>query len=204
MLNFPKSTEFGRIIPKEAFYKNLSLSTEMKDKFVSYIKKIVWQYKLSADTLNLEKGNDVSEILVLAIELKKKAFDRKILELISKQNTHKVIYILSFEDTYCLGIYVNKVYISAWQNDISLEIKGLNLDSVWDNFVCQIAIDDELIENVGHSSVDELLQLQEEKQKLQKELLALENKIRTTKQFNLQVKLKQELKRLKEKNKYEI
>jgi hypothetical protein len=201
MLNFPNSAEFNKIMPKEAFYKNLSLSAEMKDKFVSDIKRIVWQYKLSPSTLNVEKGEIVDEILVLNVELKKQDFDRKILELISKQNSHKVLYILSFENTTAFAVFVGKIYSSEWkqQDDLTPQIKGLNLDKVWEHFVRQIAIDEQTVINKSEQvSVETLLKEQEEKQKLQSEITALENKIKNTKQFNLQVKLKQDLKKLKE------
>lgn len=185
-------------MPKEVFYKNLPLSTEMKNKFVSDIKRIVWQYKLAPATLKIEKGENVVEILVLSVELKHKNFDTKILELISRQNAHKIIYILHFENTAALALYMRKIYISEWlpQNEITLDIKGLNFDKVWDNFVAKIAITEPISID---ASVAELLIRQEGKVKIQREIAAIENKIKNGKQFNQQVKLKQELKKLKEK-----
>ena len=201
MLQFPKTSEFNKIMPKEAFYKNLTLSPDLKDKFVSNIKRIVWQNKLSATTLNIDKGAKVTEILVLVIELKKKAFEYKLLEAITRQNAHKILFVLRYEASAQLAVYHNKIYMTGWlpQDDITIEIKGLNLDKLWDNFVRQIAIDEQTVTNNNEQvSVETLLKEHEEKQKTQREITALENKIKNTKQFNLQVKLKQELRKLKE------
>lgn len=201
MLHFPKSCEFNKIMPKEAFYKNLNLTPELKDKFVSDIKRIVWQYKISHSTLNIDKGETVSEINILTIELKKHDIDNKILELISKQNSHKIIYLLCFENAAALATFYGKIYKSEWmpKDKLQLEIKGLNIDRVWEQFVRQIAVDEQTLLNKNEQiSVETLLEEQEERQKLQREIAALENKIKNTKQFNLQVKLKQKLKMLKE------
>lgn len=62
MLNFPSRAAVGRVMPKEAFYKNLNLSSELKERFVSDIKRISIEYKLSPDTLNLDKSGETSEI----------------------------------------------------------------------------------------------------------------------------------------------
>src|SRR5690606_13233151 len=71
VLDFPSKAAVGRIMPKEAFYKRLVLSSDLRNKFVSDIKRITMEYKLSPDTLNVENTGQVSEILVLSIELKK-------------------------------------------------------------------------------------------------------------------------------------
>ena len=41
MLNFPESTKVLTAIPKEAFYKHLSLTAALKAKFVSDVDRIV-------------------------------------------------------------------------------------------------------------------------------------------------------------------
>ena len=53
MLTFPKTTEVNKIIPKEKFYKNLTLNSGLKDKFVSDVKKIIWLNKLAPNTINI-------------------------------------------------------------------------------------------------------------------------------------------------------
>jgi hypothetical protein len=167
-------------MPKEAFYKKLSISTNIKEKFVSDIKKIVWQNKLSSATMNIDKGGRVTEILVLYIELKKQEFEYKIIEIIARQNTHKILFVLLYENMAQLAIFHNKLYKSDWQNTehLELNIKGLNLDDVWTGFVSQISS----VPIERGQDLDEQLAKQEQIARLKKDIEKLEKQARSEKQ----------------------
>lgn len=98
MIDFPESTKTNRRIPKEAFYKHLSLSTALKSKFVSDISRIVAENSLTKGNLNLVKDSEIKEILLLSIELKKQDYDQRIIEAIAKGNPHKLVFLMSYED----------------------------------------------------------------------------------------------------------
>lgn len=191
---FPKSTFVNKIMPKEAFYKNLTLKPEIKNAFVSDIKRIVWKNKLSADTLNIEKGETVSEILVLQIELKVKNYNPKILETISKNNAHNILYILTFDDEMQIALYYNKLYRSEWIMSTSeVEINGLNMDSIWENLVKSL----ECGEWSDELSLDENLAVHEHRLKLEKEIARLEKQARNEKQPNKKFELVQKIKKMR-------
>lgn len=82
--DYPEKCRFGRKIPKSKFYENVNFNTKHKNKFINQIDKIVWQYKLAPDTLNLNATDTVPEIEVLDIFLKTKEIDQVMLELIDK------------------------------------------------------------------------------------------------------------------------
>ena len=84
MIQLPSATAVGRVMPKEAFYKRLTLSSDLKEKFVTDVKRITISNSLTAATLNLEAGTEISEILVLTIDLKKQEFDGRIVENIAR------------------------------------------------------------------------------------------------------------------------
>jgi len=194
MLTFPKTTEVNKIIPKEKFYKNLTLNSGLKDKFVSDVKKIIWLNKLAPNTINIEKGEDITEILVLSLELKKTDFDYKIVESIARQNSHKILFVLRFEDTAQLAVFYNKLYKSEWQmlDDLKLSTKGLTLDKVWQEYIAQIA-DVEVSED---ESLDENLEKQDEIAKLTKEIEKLEKKARAEIQPKKKFEMVQEVNKL--------
>ena len=56
MLDFPKSTAFGRRVPKQKFYENLEVSAEVKRIFVEQVKLITWANKFSPETMNIAPG----------------------------------------------------------------------------------------------------------------------------------------------------
>lgn len=212
MLSFPSNAKFGKMIPKDTFYKNLKFDTEQKEQFSKYIKKVVWEYKLSESTTNITASKNVVEIQVLRIELKSDEIDLKLLKTISTKNSNKVLYMLCYEEDIALAVCVDKVYITDWQleEDIELKIKGIDLGVVWDNFIEQIAIKKDEKENnkekidayddiiINNISIEEKLAQQEKHNKLLKEIEALENKMYKCKQFNKQVEMKHKLEKLRE------
>jgi len=185
-------------MPKEAFYKRLTLSSKIRDKFVADVKRIVMEYKLAPDTINMAKGEEVSEILVLFIELKKQAMDYRIVENIARQNAHKLLFLLKYEEQGQLALYYSKLYKTSWMPlaDINLEARGLNLDSIWEGFVEQIALQ----ENVpidDRLSIPEKLRKQDSILRLQKEIEKLERLSRNEKQPKKQFELYTRLQGLK-------
>lgn len=201
MLNFPSRAAVGRVMPKEAFYKNLNLSSELKERFVSDIKRISIEYKLSPDTLNLDKSGETSEILVLSIELKKQELDYRIVESIARQNAHKLLFLLKFQEQGQLALYYGKLYKTVWMplTDLKLEARGLNLDSIWEGFIEQIALQENIIPSCHTLTVDEKLKKQDTILKLQKEIDKLERLSRSEKQPKKRFELFTRLQGLKKK-----
>ncbi len=188
-------------MPKEAFYKRLTLKGDVRDKFVSDVRRIVLEYKLAPDTLNVEKGKEISEILVLSIDLKKKEMDFRIVENIARQNAHKLIFLLKFQEHGQLAIYYNKLYKTKWMplENMKLDAKGLNLDTIWEEFIEQIALEEEKVSHNKSLSVDERLEKQEIILKLQKEIDRLERISRKEKQPKKKFEQFTQLQRMKKK-----
>jgi len=191
MIQFPSATAVGRVIPKEAFYKHLTLSSDLKEKFVTDVKRITISNSLTAATLNLKESTQISEILVLTIDLKKQQFDGHIVENIARQNPHKLLFLLRFDDKAQLAVYYAKLYATAWilYEDITLTAKGFSLDAVWQGFLEQIALQDGLTKHNPDEDIDTKLQRQEMILKLQKDIEKLEKRT----QSELQPKKKFEL-----------
>jgi len=69
------------------------------------------------------------------------------------------------------------------------------MDAVYEGFIRQIA--EERLENKSGGDLKDVVARDERRQKLQKKIAAMENKVRREKQFNRQVALNGELRRLK-------
>jgi Domain of unknown function (DUF4391) len=200
VLTFPSKATVGRIMPKEAFYKRLNLSSELREKFVSDVKRIVMEYKLAPDTLNVEKGGEISEILVLSIDLKKKDMDYRIVESIARQNPHKLLFLLKFLDQGQFVLYYSKLYKTRWipLTDLRLDARGLNLDNIWEGFIEQIALQMD-IPAKECLSIAEKLKKQDTILKLQKEIEKLDRLSRNEKQPKKRFELFTQLQGLKKK-----
>ena len=200
MIQLPSATAVGRVMPKEAFYKRLTLSSDLKEKFVTDVKRITLSSSLTAATLNLEAGTEITEILMLTIDLKKQQFDGRIVENIARQNPHKLLFLLRFEDKAQLAVYYAKLYTTAWlpYDEITLKVKGFTLDTVWQGFLEQIALQDGLTENKPGEDIDTKLQRQEMILKLQKEIEKLEKRTQSEVQPKKKFELYQQLQERKQ------
>ena len=195
MIVFPKSTEINKPMPKEAFYRNLALSTGIKEKFVSDIKRIILLNKLAPSTFNIAKGKELGEILVLSAELKKQDLDYKTIETIARKNKHKILFVIRFEESAQLAVFHNKLYKNHWRQaqNQNLAVTGMNLDEVWKNFVAQISgIEIELGEDL-----DETIEKHEQKERLKREIARLEKMAQNEKTPKKKFELVQEITDLK-------
>ena len=212
MMNFPKTTEFNRRIPKQKFYSNLSVSPQIKKIFVEQIATINWANKLAPTTLNVKNGEIVTEIEVFHLMLNQKSLDERVLQLIDKEIPYHILFELEYEgqiqvwigykeesQTKAEILKVNRYYHTDWltKDKIHFEIDGLNMDLLYEGFIKQIA-GDTLTINVNESVGIAILRT-EEKEKLDKQISALEKKLYREKQFNRQVQLNAELKALRNK-----
>lgn len=199
MIRFPGSSVVGRILPKEAFYKRLNLSADLKDKFVSDIRRITIENSLTETTLHLKPGTEVIEILVLALDLKKQAVDDRIIENIARQNKHKILFWLRFEDQGQLALCLNKLYKTEWQllEAMHLETKGFTMDEVWSGYVEQIALTEESEHLTKEAPIVYRLRRQEDILKLKKNIEQLEKAARAEKQPKKKFELAMEVQQLK-------
>ena len=204
MIQFPSATVVNRIMPKEAFYKRLTFSVELKDKFVSDVKRITLSNSLTAATLNLEPSAEINEVIILTIELKKQEFDKRILENIARQNKHQLVFILRYEDSAQLAVYYSKLYKTEWAplDALQLMAKGFTLDDVWNGFLEQIALQDDISTHSPADDIDAKLQKQDMVLKLQKEIDKLERLARSEKQPKKRFELYQQLQELKHRLEY--
>ena len=172
MINLPTATAVHRRIPKEAFYRHLPLTKVLKERFVSDVDRIFVENSLTKDNLNLVAESEVKEILLLSLFLKKQEIDAKIIEAIAKQNPHKLIFQLIYEDNGQLAIWYRKLYRTEWMLlvDIELKTQGFSLDEIWDSFIEQIAISEKHAKSAGGISIDERLAIQEQRIKLEKQI----------------------------------
>ena len=131
---------------------------------------------------------------MLLVTLKRMNFDDKNIAMLSKLIPQNILFILEYEDSCKLAIYHTKLMQTQWQptNQYSIELKGIDLDKVWENIVAQIGG----ITIVDNNTLDEQIQLDESRQKLEKEIAKLEKLARAEKQPRKKFELVQQLRKL--------
>ena len=210
MLGFPVSTEFNKRIPKQKFYENLDVSPTLRRVFVDQIRIVYWRNKLAASTLNIAAGESVTEIEVFEVRLNEPKLDEAVLKQIDKEIPYHILFILTSDGKAQAWIgykkaaasgssafKVNRYYHTDWmpEDELQLRIDGLNMDTVYESLVRQIA-GDKLLSESGES-LKESVERDEKKKQLEKQIAALESKMRREKQLNRQMEMNAELKRLR-------
>ena len=204
MIEFPAATAVHRRLPKEAFYKHLPLTKILKEKFVSDVDRIVVENSFTKENLNLASDAEIKEIMLLSISLKKQEFDGKVIEAIARQNPHKLLFLLSFEDQQQLAVYHNKLYRTLWMthDEIALKLQGYSLDEIWDSFIEQIALYEERAEQTDDLSIENRLEIQDQILKLEKQIDKTENAMwkeqQPKKKFELHTRLREYQKKLED------
>lgn len=210
MLGLPKSTEFNKRIPKQKFYENLSVTPTMKRAFIDQIKVIYWRNKVAATTMNLAAGDTVTEVEVFEIKLGAPQLDASVLRQIDKEIPYHIVFLLEYDGKYQAwtaykesaasgnnAFKVGNYYHTDWlpESEIPLKVDGLSIDKVYENFVRQIAGD--TLQTGSNESLKESVERDERRQQLEKQISALQAKVRKEKQLNKQVQLNAELKKLR-------
>lgn len=212
MIGLPKSTEFNRRIPKQKFYENISVSPTLKRVFIEQIKVIYWRNKVTATTMNLAAGETVTELEVFEVKLNGQQLDESVLWQIDKEIPYHILFLLEYDGKYqawtaykeaaAFGSNAFKVgtyYHTDWlpETELPLKVEGLSVDKVYENFVRQIAGDALRSEEGKTESLKESVERDNRRQELEKQVAALQTKVRKEKQLNKQVQLNAELKKLK-------
>lgn len=212
MIGLPKSTEFNRRIPKQKFYENISVSPTLKRVFIEQIKVIYWRNKVTATTMNLAAGDTVTELEVFEVKLNGQQLDESVLRQIDKEIPYHILFLLEYDGKYqawtaykeaaAFGSNAFKVgtyYHTDWlpETELPLKVEGLSVDKVYENFVRQIAGDALRSEEGKTESLKESVERDNRRQELEKQVAALQTKVRREKQLNKQVQLNAELKKLK-------
>lgn len=192
MINLPDRCKVNKFIPKKTFYEKIGVSTSVKDDFINNIDKITWLYKLSEDTLGISKSQDVEEIQIFEIILKEKVLPKNIIKIISKAIPYKILFVLKYDKDYCYSIKVDNIYFTEWNEDIEFNINGLTLETIYENIVKSI-----IKENNNTNTFDNIIENKSKVDELSKKIEQLTNKVNNEKQFNKKVELNLELQKLK-------
>lgn len=178
MFDLPKTSEIRKPLHKKLIYEKYAaeLAGNKKDKFDADISRMIITNEISEASVNIKATEEISAIFVIQIELKRREYDDKSIIMISKLFGQKLLIVLHYENKYQFAIYETRLLKSDWKNEeeLSLRLNGLNLGSVWDNFVTQVSG----IYVQDGNTLEEQINVEAEKEKLRKQIAELEIKAR--------------------------
>lgn len=168
-----------------------------KDKIDADISKIMIVNEITPGKINIPAGDEVSGFFVLLVTLKKKDFDEKTITKLSKLIPQNILFVLEYKNESKLAIYHTKLMQTDWKKteEQCIEIKGLNLDKVWENIVVSVGN----VRIKQGKSLDEQIAIDEKRQKIEKEIARLEKQARAEKQPKKKYEFVQGMKKYRKK-----
>ena len=196
VLGLPQTTEVKRPLPKAQLFKRFDWTASQRERFDAEVSRLDFVNWISPRTVPaIAAGNEVNEIFVVEVYLKSRDFDTKVITLLAKYIPQHIVYVLRYEDEAMLAVYHTKLFTAPWQTQesVNLSLSGLNLDSVCENIV---AIIGSLEVAEGHS-LTEQIRIDDERNRVLRQIEALERQMRSTTQPRRQRELYAEIKKLK-------
>ena len=199
MYGLPITTEVKKQLPKKAIYAKFNMPTSQREHFDADIARLDIVGMVSSKTVPaLAEGEEVKEIYIVAVQLKRKEYDTKNIILLTKLIPQKMVFALHYEEAVQFAIYHTKLITSEWQlithNSSLITLQGLNLDAIWDNIVKDIGG----IEVSEGNTLSEQIKANEEQAKLLAQIKSLERKMANEKQPRRKREYFEQIKRIKQ------
>lgn len=196
MYCLPSTTEVKKQLTKKAIYAKFNMPTSQREHFDADIARLDIVGMVSSKTVPaLAEGEEVKEIYILAIQLKRKEYDSKNIVLLTNLIHQKMVFALHYEEEVQFAIYHTKLITSEWQTseEASLPLLGLNLGAVWENIVTHIG----QIKISEGNSFAEQIKVEEMRTKVKAQIASLTQRLNKEKQFNRQMEINAEIKSLR-------
>ena len=196
MFGLPRSTEIKKPLPKKAIFDRFKPRPDDRKLFDEQINRLVIAAEISPQTLAVAASPDVSAIYLILVLLKTPECDKKNIALLSKLIDQRMLFVLQYEDTVRLAVYrAERVLVSESKplDEWKLNLRGLELGAIWENIIAEIGG----IDLTEGKSLDETIVANERREKLTKQIAALEKKAMNEKQPRRKWELVEEVKRLK-------
>lgn len=193
MIELPRACVVDKFIPKKTFYEKVNISNSIREEFTDKLSKIYWRYKISEDTINVSKTEEIEEIEVFELELKENYNCKNIIRVITKNIPYPILFYIIYENDFQYAIkYNEEIYFSEWNDKISFDFRGLNIEVIYGNIVKTITNIDNKVKDLENE-----IQRKNNIVRLENEIVKLESKIRSEKQFNIKVQYNEQISKIK-------
>lgn len=197
MYGLPASSLVNRPLYKKAVFEKFNLKAAERDRFDADVSRMaIVAYLSPAKIPALHSGQEVKEFYVLQVQLKQRDYDTKNILLLQKLIPQKIVFALEYDEDVQFCIFHTRLQQSEWKHasDADIHLKGLTFDDVWNNIVAEIGS----LDNAAEETLEQQIINREEREKLLRQIEALEKRCRIEKQTRKKYELHQQLLKLKE------
>ena len=197
MYGLPACYLVNRPLYKKAVFEKFNLKAAERDRFDADVSRMaIIAYLSPAKIPALHPGQEVKEFYVLQVQLKQRDYDTKNILLLQKLIPQKIVFALEYDEDVQFCIFHTRLQQSEWKHASEAEIplKGLTFDDIWNNIVAEIGS----LDNAAEETLEQQIINREEREKLLRQIEALEKRCRAEEQTRKKYELHQQLLKLKE------
>ena len=197
MYGLPQATIINQPLYKKTVFEKFNLKTTERDRFDADISKMALVARVSPATVPaITEGQEIKGFYVLQVTLKQRDYDAKNILLLQKLIPQKIVYALQFEEQTQLCVFHTRLQQSDWMptETATIPLNGLSLDDAWNNIVATIGG----LDAQSKATIEEQIINREQREKLLRQIEALEKRCRTEKQTRKRYELHQEIVKLKQ------
>jgi len=194
-------------VPKEKFYEHARVNTALREKFISEVDRVMWVYDLAEATVNLAGTDEVPDIAVFQIDAKGTDVSEPVLSAIDTSMPRPLVFeinrdVADVRETRMVAAHkqlgagapkISQYFSTAWQPAATERQPlptAITLPALYAALLEPLT-NVEVRPGEGMSEVADRLKTIG---KLEREIKALERKLRTEKQFNRKIELRRTLK----------
>ena len=210
MFAYPPSTRFGKAVPKTRIHAAASSNKRIRDLFTAGVSEIVWQHKLSPETLHLPARHGIAEIQVFSLHLKSESLDPAILRTLDKaipfpllceiHHSDRIRFAASYKrpsEADSAKWVIEGSFLLDWQSadtprlplPVALDLSSLHDQLIRQHLTLPARPDESLRDHIARAQTI---------QTKQREATQLEAKLQRERQFARKVELNQQLRTLTE------
>lgn len=195
----PHTAEVNKALPKKAIFAKFGLKASQRDRFDADISRMVISHEITTRSVPALVTVDIQGIYVVTVLLKRRDFDHRNIELLTKLIPQKMVIALLHDEQVQFAIHHERLFFTSWlpADTAAIPLNGLSLDEVWQNLVTtfgDFTIDD------GNTLTEQIV-ADEQRDKLQRQIATLENKMKKEKQPRRKFELHQQISELKKSTK---
>lgn len=197
MFGLPKTTAINKPLPKKAIFDKFKPKPDDRRLFDEQISRLAIIAEISPQTVAIAPSADVAAIYVILVTLKTPACDKKNIALLSKLIDQRMVFALQYEDTVQFAVYRAERVLLSERNPLggsNLQLTGLDLGAVWENIIAHIVG----VDLTGGKDLDKTIAANERRNKLTKQIVALEKIARNERQPRRKWEYAGEIKKLKQ------
>nr|WP_241180829.1 DUF4391 domain-containing protein [Kocuria indica] len=203
MFRWPATAAFGRTVPKTKFYAHGTVRTALREMFIDDIQRVTWAYKLADDTIRLRGTTAVPEVQIFTVETKGADVSDDVLTAIDRTVHFPIIFevargdrvrtVAAQKSLHGKAPTIGAYFTTDWQSAAGPRRPlptALDLPSLYEALLSALLP----IGMREGETVAEATERLDRTRRLQREIAALEKKLRTEPQLNRKIEVRRQLK----------